>query len=84
MSTDPTPAEVEAKAKEAASKLWIHVVADVVAILTVGAFVALGRLDATYGVLFIALVIGLKLPSKGGGISTLVLPFAQMLPKGPS
>jgi len=72
MATEPAPT----------TKLWIHVIADVVAILTVGAFVALGRLDATYGVLFIALVLGLKLPAKGGGISTLVLPFVQMLQRG--
>ena len=63
-------------------KLWLHTIADVVAILVVGVWVALGKLDATYGVLFIAIVLGLKLPAKGGGITTVLLPLAQLLRNG--
>ena len=63
-------------------KVWPDVVIDCVAIIVLGALMYFATIDTTVGLLLIAFVIGAKLPSKGGGVATMLWPLSQLLRNG--
>ena len=61
---------------------WPRALADVVAVVAIGAMVGFGKLDGPYALAAILLIIGANLPSKGGGVATMLLPFLQLFRNG--
>jgi len=66
------------------AKVWPDVVIDCVTVIVLGLLMWTHTIDTTVGVILIAFVIGAKLPSKGGGVATLVWPLVQVLRSGAS
>jgi hypothetical protein len=69
--------------KKAPQRHTLALVVDLVAVLALSALMYFDKLDTATGVALIALIVGAKLPNRGGGgVVTMLAPVAGFLSNG--